>query len=187
MKSHTMTPTPQLPDWITSLEIWIGKLIAIGVGIFTIWKSARFTARRVRDVWAIVNQFADSLESLHRLDRRLQAVEARQSAYFEVQGAAIWRADGLGRCVNANAAYLRLIGRSLAEMTGNGWQDSISADDAEEVVAAWRHSVEQKTQFSRKFRLVHSDGREIPVRVRALPIPDAQGEVEYVVSTTLEM
>ncbi len=175
--------TPSVPQWIVEVELWLGKLVAIGAGAFALWKGVRFTSHRLRGLWRELNRFAEAVESLRLMSDQLLLTQARQRIFLELHSAPVWRADRQGLCCEANAAFLRLAGRSLAEVSGNGWADLLDREEVDEVLAAWQASVSSGAQFTRKLRLWPSRDQSVLVRMRGLPVLGSTGAVtEYIVS-----
>ncbi len=168
---------PRLPDFVGSGEFWIGKIVLIGAGIWGIWKGVKYTFQQLRKAWLVVVQFAGALDALEQLAADTAVVKARQRAMIETNVQAMWRADPQGRCVDANAAYLRMVGLPLSEVVGSGWESAIHPDDLPHVIAAWDQSIRDSAQFNRTFRMRTSDGYTLKVTTRAFPVSDIKNNV----------
>lgn len=168
---------PHLPSFVSFWEFWIVKVLAIGGGAWAIWKGIKYGFQQIRKAWRVVVQFAGALDALERLSSDTAIVKARQKAMIETNTQPMWRADAQGRCVDANAAYLRMVGLSLSEVTGSGWETAIHPADQQGVVAAWEQAVKDSAQFNRTFRMRTTTGYTIKVSVRAFPVCDLKEQV----------
>lgn len=168
---------PHLPTIVSIWEFWLGKIVLIGGGAWAVVKAVKYGFQQMRKAWRVVVQFAGALEALERLSSDTAIVKARQKAMIETNTQPMWRADAQGRCVDANAAYLRMVGLSLSEVTGSGWETAIHPSDQQGVIAAWEQAVKDASQFNRTFKMRTTTGYTIKVSVRAFPVCDLKDQV----------
>lgn len=97
---------------------------------------------------------------------------ARQCALVDGLGDPMWESDANGDCVKANRALLQLTGRSLQEMQGGGWENSIVSADRDRVWDEWCDAVERRRSFESRYRIRSIDGEIYTVDAIATPIRD---------------
>ncbi len=69
-----------------------------------------------------------------------------------------WILDRNGGCVYVNQRWLDFTGRRLEEERGDGWMDSISGEDREAAVAAYRAAFALRDSFRIEYRQRRHDG-----------------------------
>ncbi|MHB8471574.1 MAG: putative bifunctional diguanylate cyclase/phosphodiesterase [Gammaproteobacteria bacterium] len=87
----------------------------------------------------------------------------------------MWRAGADAKCDYFNQAWLDFTGRSLAEELGNGWTQSIHADDLDHCVTTYLEAFRARRAFSLEYRLRHHDGNYRWVADHGNPLFDLQG------------
>jgi PAS domain S-box-containing protein len=172
--SQSITSAAELLPWLAGL---LGAIASL-------WLSIKYGWRTLRRVWIVLRRLADSLETMEAIKLEVSTVKARQSTLVETHTTPMWSTDANGSLVDANAAYLRMLGKALSEVVGGGWEDSIHPADAQIVSAAWDEAVKARQPFNRRFKMRSSDGLTLTVSVRAFPALDAQGKVISYLGTT---
>jgi diguanylate cyclase (GGDEF)-like protein/PAS domain S-box-containing protein len=81
--------------------------------------------------------------------------------------APVWSADEDGLCTYCNAAWLRFTGRSLDNVLGKGWIDSIHLDDRANLVHTLTDAVKNQSAFEIRYRLRRHDGEYVLVHHHA--------------------
>jgi PAS domain S-box-containing protein len=99
-----------------------------------------------------------------------QGMIARQRASYEGEECPVFEADVGGNAVYANQRYLDLIGRSLDEIRGRGWEVILHRDDRRKVIEEWRAAVEAQRTYEDVFRVVARNGAVIRVKCVAKPL-----------------
>ncbi len=87
--------------------------------------------------------------------------------------------DVYGEFLYVNNAYKMLVGRSSAEVLGDGWKMSVHPDDIDSISSLWQRSVNTSSIFEHDYRCVDKDGTVIPVHCHAAKLP-ANGYVGYI-------
>jgi PAS domain S-box-containing protein len=102
-------------------------------------------------------------EALHRSEERYRAL---------VQGGAqvVWVASPEGRMVEDSAEWRWITGQSEEEFLRDGWLDSVHAEDADRVRAAWRECLRTGRIFDDRCRMKTRGGSYRHYDVRAVPI-----------------
>lgn len=154
--------------WRDGLDAWIGKIVAITAGLFAIWRGSKFAAHRIRQVWKTLSAFADSVEVLQALRLKQEEMQAIQLIQIELSRTPLWKADANGNCIEANTAYLQLLGLTFEEARGGGWEASIHPDDRNYALTAWNSAVREKAPYRSMFR-IQTETETVRVEVRAFP------------------
>lgn len=122
-------------------------------------------------------------DAVNRIEIRQLLAEQRHRAVLSANSQAYFECDAQGACIWANREYLRLTGRTLEEIRGNGWVNAISADEQDEVFEGWRHAVEQSRDYTGRFVIVTPDGERQPVVAQSVVMFDNHGRVIGFVGT----
>jgi PAS domain S-box-containing protein len=69
-----------------------------------------------------------------------------------------WILDRSGGCIYVNQRWLAFTGRRLEEERGDGWMDSIFAEDREAALAAYREALARRDPFRIEYRQRRHDG-----------------------------
>ena len=104
-------------------------------------------------------------------------------AMFERTPAGIAMADVSGRYVQANPAFLSMLGYSAAELAGKTIADVTHPDDVAESWRVFRDLVQgrrEQAEFVKRY--IARNGQEIWTRNGVAPLPDADGRLRYVVA-----
>lgn len=96
------------------------------------------------------------------LSRRFEAQAART---WELLSATakdpIFETDAQGGLTRINRGYAELVGRSIDDLRGRGWELTIHPEDLDRVVEEWEAAIAGKRRFESQFRLVGRSGRLI--------------------------
>ncbi|MFZ9310725.1 MAG: PAS domain-containing protein [Arenimonas sp.] len=171
-----MMESPQ-PTFFDNLQTAIGGIVAVGAGVYSIWKGFSFSIRKAREVYNVLRQFGDSLDVLSDLSRQVSRIVATQDCYTAISLQAIWESDLNGHCIRANPALLTLIGIAREDILGNGWTNFIHPDDKSRVISEWHEAIGSRSRFRSRFRFIRPDGAVVPVDSACFPITDERGEV----------
>lgn len=106
---------------------------------------------------------------------RQSRLSARVLAVMEENSTPMWEADTNGNWTWANAAYLHVVDRSLAEIIGYGWVNSIHWDDRDRVQIQWMKAIAEHRNFEEQYRIVTPTGTVKPISCVAKPfLPDGE-------------
>lgn len=131
------------------------------------------------DVEYIIGTGIDITER-RQAEMALRQSEAQFRAMNDASPLGIFVTDPQGNCRYANRQYLQLTGRSLEEIVGKSWQDTIHPDDQNKVVQAWTKAVEDRILFESEYRLLQPDSTIVLVNVKASDIADGATLLGYV-------
>jgi len=121
-------------------------------------------------------------DAVNRIEERQIRLDERSKAVLHESVDAIFESDSEGRMLWANHAYLRMVGRSMEEIRGFGWINSIHFDDREAVEDHWTQAVEQERPIDMKFRVVTPQGEITLVRAASYKMhSEKKGFVGFVV------
>lgn len=114
------------------------------------------------------------------LARRLRIARA----LAEVVPQIVWTADRRGHITWVNARWTRYTGAPARDALGDGWAAWLHPDDRTGVLQAWRGAVAAVAPLEASYRVRRSDGAHRWHLVRAVPVRDREGRVEWIGTTT---
>lgn len=115
-----------------------------------------------------------------RLDERSKAIMQENSVV------AIFETDEIGQCIWVNRKYQRVAGRSLDEVRGYGWVNSIHPDDRAMVEQEWERCVKEKRQFSMNYRMITPDGKISYVKCVSHRMSNGRDTLGYIGMITVQ-
>lgn len=113
---------------------------------------------------------------VHALKER-EAAEKRLRAVWQSIAAVTWAAEPNGD-LPVLQSWMDLTGQSAKESSGLGWLNAIHEADRDATRDAWLKAFATKTRYAAKYRLLCQDGRARWYLGQAVPVLDAQGNVE---------
>ncbi|MCX7012462.1 MAG: PAS domain S-box protein, partial [Candidatus Sumerlaeota bacterium] len=123
-----------------------------------------------------VNLYAVNITPQVRAERQAVAARDFYLKLLEEFPNPIWRANRQGECDYCNKTFLDLTGRTLEQMAGKGWLETIHPDDRERVAAINAESYEARRSFLAEFRLRRRDGEYAWLVVFGTPFYDLNGQ-----------
>lgn len=93
-------------------------------------------------------------------------------------GLAMCRPDGA--CIYANPRSCSMLGRSAAELLGEGWARALHADDRDRVLTGWARSCESGSDFRSEHRFIRPDGTVVWVSGEAVALREGGAVGGYV-------
>jgi len=123
-----------------------------------------------------------------RVEAALRESEERMRQLAENINEVFWLTDVTKAVMlYVSPAYERIWGRSRRELHEHpaSWMDAVHPDDRERVVAAAQR--QQEGTYDETYRIVRPDGSQRWVRDRAFPVRDAQGAVQRLVGTAVDV
>jgi PAS domain S-box-containing protein len=99
----------------------------------------------------------------------------------------IFQTDAAGNNVFSNARWCEMTGLTADESLGAGWMRAVHPDDLPALEAKWNASVEQGTEWSDEYRLVHRNGTIVWASGTASVMKDAQGKVTSHIGTVMDI
>ncbi|MGT2485226.1 MHYT domain-containing protein [Methylobacterium oryzae CBMB20] len=119
---------------------------------------------------------ASSLDQ-QRVQRELQASEARFRAAVQAVRGVLWTNDAEGRMIGEQPGWSAITGQSREEYQGYGWADAVHPDDMAASVESWNATVRARRTYIHEHRVRSRDGTWRHFAIRAIPVLDARGEI----------
>ncbi len=107
----------------------------------------------------------------------LQAEEERFRSLSSCSPTGIFMADIDGRCTYTNPQCQAICGLNLAELLGDGWENTIHPEDRDRVMALWRAYIRNSGQYAIEYRLQTPEGIVRWVNVFCSPMFSDSGEL----------
>ncbi len=121
------------------------------------------------------------------MEEELRFSEARFRTLIEYAPVALSIADRQGRCIYVNRAWSLLNGLDLDRAKGDGWLDTVCADDREFVYSNWYGMVERQEGRPLRYRLQSKCGKIIWVHAITKEVVDTFGNHWGYMNTTFEL
>lgn len=118
-----------------------------------------------------------------RVDDALRASERRYRVLADSMPLLIWMADPAGAMIGTNQPWRDYTGLAHSDLGPQGWARIVHPDDISLTAERWIASVANGTPFEIEQRVLGHDGIYRWHIVRARPVRDAAGAVEYWVGT----
>lgn len=109
-------------------------------------------------------------DCLGRIEKKMFVQDNKHRAMLSLLERPVWEADEFGMFVWVNRAFVRILGRDIADLKDNGWISTVHADDRDRISDEWQDAVTQNRTFSSKYRMVKVNGDVIDCLGEAFPI-----------------
>lgn len=114
---------------------------------------------------------AEQLASLKGLERGLALQSGVMRAHYDADGIyARFETDGIGRNTWVNRTYLTWVNRSLDQVLGYGWINSVATAYREYVREEWELAISERREFAMRYKLRDARGEEFEVDCVAVPV-----------------
>jgi PAS domain S-box-containing protein len=162
----------------------------------------RFARPDGSSVWAIVSRSAlktddakpagcllmvTDITERKRANDQLRASEQRFRHAVDSLPDLIWMSGPDKKCAFFNRTWLEFTGRSLEELTGAGWTDSIHGEDRGRMLAAYEAAFDKREQFQFEYRLRRHDGEYRWLLGTGIPRQTPEGEFEGYISSCIDI
>ena len=117
------------------------------------------------------------IDDRKRAEEALRHSEQELRVLIETLPAMVWRTTGDGEPDYINQRFADYLGRSLAELAQQRWQDVVHPEDAETAARAWSLARETATPVDTTCRFRKADGAYRWFHVHAEPLRDCDGRV----------
>jgi len=125
------------------------------------------------------NGGASLRDSVERTEKSVAILGGVMRAHHSADDTyARFEADGIGLWSWANPTLLHWVERSMHEVDGYGWINSVGLDDRTRIRDEWERAVAERREFSARFHLRTTRGREFLVECIATPVPNNGDQVE---------
>ena len=112
-----------------------------------------------------------------RVQRDLQASEARFRAAVQAVRGVLWTNDAEGRMVGEQPGWSAITGQTRAQYEGFGWADAVHPDDKQNSVETWNATVRARSTYVHEHRVRSYDGTWRHYAIRAVPVLDRRGAI----------
>lgn len=136
-------------------------------------KKSEEALRDARDELGI--RVSERTAELQTSNAELRRREHQLRLLTEVIPQQIWSGTPDGAIDYCNHRLLEYIGRSLQEVQGGRFLDTIHPDDCDEFLQAWRRALEYEAAFEGQWRVRSADGTYRLFFMRGVPLREAQG------------
>lgn len=109
----------------------------------------------------------------HLAEQALRQSERRLSGLIRQAPVGVFETDAKGLLVFANERMQRQTGRTEQALSGNGWIESIVAEDRQEFLPLWLEALEHKREVDRELRFIDARGVRQWMSCRIRPMTDA--------------
>ena len=109
-------------------------------------------------------------DSVKRIEDNVVVLMNKHRIIVDDYHTGILETDAKGNITWANATFLEMTSRDLREILGNGWINTVCAEDRERVYRTWHDAFTQQRPFEGAFRMVRPDGKILEVKGFAYPI-----------------
>jgi PAS domain S-box-containing protein len=89
----------------------------------------------------------------------------------------VWVCDPDGRNIYASESFLKLIGKTQAQISNFGWCGALHPDDVENTIGAWNECVRTGAKWNIEHRFRGVDGKWNHILARGVPIRDDEGSI----------
>jgi PAS domain S-box-containing protein len=122
-----------------------------------------------------------------RDEHRLQETEGRFRLVADAAPVMIWMSDPGKGCAYVNKGWLEFTGRSLEQVLGDGWADSLHADDRHGCLATYSDAFDRRQPYRMEYRLRRKDGAYRWVLETGVPRFGEDGRLEGYIGSCLDI
>jgi len=117
------------------------------------------------------------IDDLYKTKEVIREREAQLNWLTEAVPGFLWSTDATGFIEYVNKRAEAYTGRSLHELTSNGWLDLVHPDDSATVTETWDQSMKSGTTYDTVYRLRAADGSYRWFQCRANAMRNARGDI----------
>nr|WP_158555227.1 response regulator [Fulvimarina endophytica] len=110
-------------------------------------------------------------------EAQLRHAQDRLRSILRATTSIVWTTSETGRFVEHQPVWMQFTGQSVNEHLGTGWLDAIHPDDREATFRIWTAAIETKSEYNVEHRVRRTDGEWRDMKVKAVPLLDADGNV----------
>ena len=126
-------------------------------------------------------------EELEVERRRLELSEERFRSIVETHVDIVWVSDYRGVVRHPPQSWASLTGRTVEELAGHGWMDSVHPADLGRALEVVSQAIRNRQRFEVEYRIRKADGSVVTVVSRGLPLLRPDGKIREIVGTTVDV
>lgn len=195
----TMQDWMALVQFLEPLGKWAAFAVAfVGLARFCIWPLWRLvravdaTTHKLADAIPVLLATADQFknngggslkDAIDRIEDSLALSNQRHRAICSYLDVALFETDAIGNYTFVSKDWCILTGLAPEQALGQGWILSVQADHRDQVMTAWKRSIEEKREFALEYDIYSPSGHGHTVKVssRAFPSRRGAGKFEVVI------
>lgn len=157
---HSQAVTPS--EWTVGDWSIVGG--AVGAAAMWLWRhTLKAWFKFLVDALKGPGRIGDLTVMVNKLVGEIAYAQAIGHAMPDLIDRPIWFSDAAGRCLGCNDFFVRMLVRQKSEILGDAWRTIIHADDRDMVTRQWDAAVQDRRDFALSYRIVASNGTEIPI------------------------
>ncbi len=122
-----------------------------------------------------------------RSESALRESEARYRALVEATATTVWHATPDGALSFVGDVWTEVSGQSVEEILKWGWLEAIHPEDRERTIEVWQTALAGKTLYATEFRILTAAGEYRWFAASAVPIFDADDNIQEWVGTNIDI
>lgn len=134
-----------------------------------------------------ISTIARDITAQKRQEAELLRREQLYRAIGESINYGIWVCDATGKNIYASDSFLKLVGLTQEECSGDGWGRVLHPDERDATFASWNECVRSGRFWEREYTFKGIDGNWHPVLSRGVPIHDENGQITSWVGIHLDI
>ncbi|MEO9124650.1 MAG: PAS domain S-box protein, partial [Microcoleus sp.] len=120
---------------------------------------------------------ARNISDRKQAEKALEESEERYRCLITATSQIVWDTKAAGEFVTEQTGWSAFTGQTYDELKGWGWLNQIHPDDREYTATIWSDAVANRTLYQVEHRLLRHDGEYRYMRVRGVPLLNADGSV----------
>jgi two-component system NtrC family sensor kinase len=120
---------------------------------------------------------ARDISDRKQAEKALEESEERYRCLITATSQIVWDTKAAGEFVTEQTGWSAFTGQTYDELKGWGWLNQIHPDDREYTATIWSDAVANRTLYQVEHRLLRHDGEYRYMRVRGVPLLNADGSV----------
>ena len=122
-----------------------------------------------------------------RVEQELKESETRFRMFADSMPQIVWAANANGKLTYINKAFYSYSGLSASDNINQEWIEIIHPEDREESIQEWNECIKSGREFNLEHRFRIRDGHYRWQLSRAVPLKDANGNIESWVGTSTDI
>jgi len=163
--------------WQSGIEEKIEEVAKDSEGNILTFLSTKSPLRdRAGNIIGVVGVARDISDRKHA-EKALQESEERYRCLIEATSHIVWDTTATGEVIAELTGWSAFTGQTYDELKGWGWLNHVHPDDREHTATIWSDALANCTLYQVEHRLLRHDGEYRYMRVRGVPLLNADGSV----------